>query len=150
MDPLSIATAAGATVKFIYKVLEKTYAFGKDAKAVDQVLSTLRSDLSASMVLLRTITSTLRDPKLLMIAHAEESSASLSMVQATVQECHDTVECIEEIFVGIEGDKASSSYIARSIRQAKFMSKKDTLLQVETRLKAQKANLQLWLQLLNM
>ena len=149
MDPLTIATAAGSAIKALYKVSEKTYTFAKDAKIVDQVLSRIRSDLSSLLVVLETVKSTLRKPQQLIIAHVDNNSAFLSIVHAAIQECHDTAETIEQILDAIVDGNVSTSLVARSIRQVKFMNRKDDLRKVQAHLKAQKSNLQLLLQMLN-
>ena len=150
MDPLTIATAAGTAVTALYKISEKAIVFGRDAKVVDQVLLNLRSDVTSLMVVLETIKSTLRKPAQLLIAQADNNNAFRSIICATIQECRDSVERVDQIFGSIEAGIASKSLVARSIRQVRFLHKKDDIKQVQTRLKAQKTNLQLLLHMLNM
>ena len=149
MDPLSIATAAGATIKVLYQVLEKTFNFVKDAKVIDQTLSVIRADLSSLVVVLETVRSTLRKPQQLVLAQADANNVFPSIVQAAIQECHDTAGSIHDILKGIEEGNNSKSLVARSVRQVRFLNRKDDLRKIQGRLKAQKANLQLLLQMLN-
>ena len=150
MDPLSIATAAGTTISAISKVVEKTFTFSKDARVIDQVLSQMRSDLSSLLVVLETAKSTLRKPQHLVIAHIEDNSAFLSIVFAAIQECCDTAGSIEQILKAIQKGNESRSLVARSIRQVRFLDSRHELRKVQARVKAQKSNLQLLLQMLNM
>ena len=149
MDPLSIATTAGSAIAALYTVSEKTYKFAKDAKIVDQVLSAIRSELSSLLVVLETVKSTLRKPQQLIIARAEDNSTFLSIIHAAVQECRDTAETIEQILGAVEDKNESKSIVARSIRQVRFLNRKDELRRTQARLKAQKTNLQLLLHILN-
>ena len=149
MDPLTIAATAGTAITALYKISEKAIVFGKDAKVVDQVLVTLRSDVSSLMVVLDTIKSTLRKPAQLLIAQADNNNAFRSIICATIQECRDSADLLDQIFVSIEAGNTTQSIVARSIRQLRFLRKKDDIKQVQARLKAQKINLQLLLHALN-
>ena len=149
MDPLSIATAAASTIAVLYKATEKCGTFLRDSKIIDEVLLAFRSDFSALILILETIKSALRKPRQLIIASVDGNQTFLNIVHAAIQECHDTAEGLEHSLKAIEQGNVSKSLIARSIRQVRFMNMNNDFRKRQSRLKAQKANLQLLLQMLN-
>ena len=149
MDPLSIAMAASSAIACLAKVSNKTYAFAQDAKVVNKVLLDLRSEFASTTVVLETIKTALRKPQHILLSRAEDSSAFLPIVEATIRECQDMAEDAQQLLQNVDNGITYNSVVARSIRQGRFMYRKPALRDIQRRFEAQKKNLQLLLQMLN-
>ena len=147
MDPLSIATAAVGAAKILYQASSTIHQFIQDAKIVDSVLENLRSEFDSTARILEIIKTRFRNPVHLIHARSQDHQDFLDISLASIQECDDAssevITKIEEIGQG------STSILSRSMRQVRYTRIRKDILRTHTRIRDQKQNLQLLVQMLD-
>lgn len=151
MDPVSIATAAATAATALYTVSNILSTFVSDAKSVDDTLRTIRKDVDSLLGILKTIKSVLTAPSNQTAFEAEEVYGNLwEAIHASVKDCCDTAASIQDILATIKSGTSLQAFVAKSIRQVRFLKKKSDIDKMQLRVTSHKTNLQLSLQTMNM
>jgi len=151
MDPVSIATAVATATTALYTVTNMLSSFVDDAKNVNNTLEVIRGDVESLVKILVTIKSVLTAPTTQPALAAVVGYNSLwDAIFASVKDCSDTAVSIKDILGKINTGTALQTFVAKSIRQVRFLKKKQDIDKIQVRVNAHKTNLQLSLQTMNM
>lgn len=151
MDPISIATAVATATTALYTVSNLLCSFVSDAKNVDKTLGSIRSDIDSLLKILETIKGVLIAPSTQPAFEAVEGYSALwDAISASVKDCSDTAESINKIVGKIKSGTVLQTFVAKSIRQVRFLKKTQDIDKIQVRVITHKTNLQLSLQTMNM
>ncbi len=111
MDPLSIATAAASLSAFAFKASKGIYSCIDDIRSADATLLQLQNEVSVLQTGLQNIAPTFQSDT--VIEFCKSTSGSLNQLQSTrllnnvkplLADCQATLEKLETILAGIEGN----------------------------------------------
>ena len=151
MDPLSILTAVAGLATALFQVTNTITTFVKDTKEVDEVLESMRADISALSGILDIFKIVYEEA---MAQPAFESAKGSGMLRdstlASLQDCQETVAEIEKIIEAVIDSSEARRFFKQSVRRLRLNKKQVDIDKVQTRLQTHKVNLQMSLQMLNL
>ena len=150
MDPLTIATAVATATTALYTASNILSTFVGDAKDVDKTLRTILSDVESLLKILDIIKNVLLAPSTQPTLESVEGYGILwSAIFGSVKSCGETAMSIQDILGKIMKGTVSKTFVAKSIRQVRFLKQKQDIDTIQVRVNAHKTNLQLSLHTMN-
>lgn len=151
MDPLSISTAIVALGTVLFQVSDAIKDFVQNAKQVDGLLESMRTDTESLASILETFKTVYQDPTAGRTLEAAKGTGILrGSVLASIQDCQDTMIELQIVLKAVAGSSESKSFFSQSVRQLRLNKKQFDIDKIQMRMQTHKVNLQMSLQMLNL